>query len=508
MPAQTEQRWFTSGPGIVGLLGLATLLLHFATNSQYGYHGDEFYFIACGEHLEFGYVDHAPLIAVVAKVSRVLLGDSLFAIRFFPALAGAVTVILTGRIVQLLGGSRFAQAVAALTVIIAPVYLRTGNMLCIPAFEPLFWTLGSYLVVIIIKESRPRLWLAVGAVAGFGLLNKHSMLLWGFGLVVGLLLTSARRHLLSKWIWLGGLVAGVVILPNLIWQMQNDWLTLQFIRQLNENVMSRITPLEFGAGQVIYVHPINAPIWIAGLAFLLLAKGAKPYRLLGWSYVALFVLLNVIKSKIYYLSPAYPVLLAAGAMAIDEFIRRRAWRRVRPALVTVLAAAGIAYLPLGLPVLPIKQCERYVRVLTAGLLDNIYEVIELYYAMFGWEHQVSVVARGYDALPADEQAVCSIWARVYSQAGAIDLFGPKYGLPSAICGHMNYHLWGPGQATGEVMITLGIPPEWLHQLFDEVTLVETIQAEVSVPWQTDLPVYLCRKPKLRLEDAWPVFRYF
>ena len=508
MPRVFTKEWSLSGPALVAYLAVAKLLLHFATNGQYGYHGDELYFMACGEHLDWGYVDHAPLIAFVAKVSRLLLGDSLFAIRFFPALAGALTVVLTGLIVRAFGGGRFAQCLASLTVIIAPVYLRTGNILAIPSFEPLFWTLSSYLVVLIFKQDRPRLWLLVGVVAGLGMLNKHSMLLWGFGLVAGLMLTSARKHLLKGWIWLGGLLAVVVVSPNLIWQMQHDWLTLQFIRNLNENVMTRITPLEFGAGQIIYVHPVNAPIWLAGLAYLLLASRAKPYRVLGWSYVALFVLLNVIKSKIYYLSPVYPVLLAAGALAVDEFIRRRAWRWLRPALVTVVVAAGGVYLPLGLPVLPVKQCEQWARAATFHLLDDIYEVVDLYYAMFGWENQVAVIAGVYESLPPEDRSACSIWTQNYSQAGAVDFFGTRHGLPKAICGHMSYHMWRPSDATGEVMITLGIPAEWLQRLFEDVHLVDTIVAEISVPWETNVPVHVCRKPKVPIEEYWATYRYF
>jgi hypothetical protein len=500
--------WLLGGPALVCYLAAAKLLLHFMTNGQYGYHGDEFYFMACGDRLDFGYVDHAPFIALVAKVSRLLLGDSLFALRFFPALAGALTVVLTGLIVREFGGGRFAQCLAALAVIISPAYLRIGNMLCIPAFELPYWTLASYIVVVILKRDRPKLWLVVGLVCGAGLLNKHSMLLWGFGIVAGVLLTPARRHLASKWLWLGGLVALVLFLPNLIWQIQHDWVTLEFLRNLNEHVMKRISVVEFGFGQIIYVHPANLPIWLLGLGCFLLSKGLRPYRLLGWSYVALFVLLNVIKSKIYYLSPAYPLLLAGGAYAIGEFLCRRRWRLARPALVAFLVAGGGVFAPLGLPLLPLKQCERYARTITGGVLDNIYEVIELYYAMYGWENQVATVARVYEKLPPEDRSRCTIWAGNYSEAGAIDFFGRRYGLPRAISGHTSYHMWGPGDATGEVVIAFGVWHPSLEEFYAEVTQVEVVRSELSVTWETDLPVYVCRKPKMPIDQFWPRVGHF
>ncbi|UCE59163.1 MAG: glycosyltransferase family 39 protein [Phycisphaerales bacterium] len=492
-----------SGPALVSYLALGKLLLHFATNGQYGYHGDEFYFIACGEYLDCGYVDHAPLIAVVAKLSRLLLGDSLFAIRFLPALAGAFTVVLAGRLTREMGGTRFAQCLAALVVIIAPVYLYAGNMLCIAAFEPLFWTSASYLVVLVLRYNRPRLWLAVGLVCGLGLLNKHSMLLWGFGLVVGLLLTSARRQLGSRWLWLGGLVALIVFAPNLAWQIQHDWPTLRFIQHINEHVMSRITVIEFALGQLFYEHPISFPIWISGLGSLLICRRLRTFRLFGWAYLALFVLLNLIKSKIYYLAPVYPVLFAAGAVTIDGFIAQKQWRHVRPILAGALVVGGVLTLPLGLPVLSIKQSQRYVQTLTGGLLNKIDEVNNEYYAVCGWGNQVETVARVYAALPPDDQAKCSIWAGNYAEAGAIDFLGRRYGLPGAISGHNSYHMWGPGDASGEVMIVFGVWDGWREEFFEDVTLVATIRSEMSIPSEANVPVYVCRKPKMPISEFWP-----
>jgi hypothetical protein len=343
-------------------------------------------------------------------------------------------------------------------------------------------------------------------VAGLGLLNKHTMLLWGFGLVVGLVLTPARRYFASRWLWLGGLIAFVVFLPNLAWQFQHDWPTLQFIRILNRQVMSRISLLEFGLGQALYIHPANVPIWLAGLAFFLLSKRARPLRLFAWSFLALVALLIFIKSKIYYLSPAYPVLLAGGVFAIDEFLRRRSSRWLRPALATGLGLAGVAFVPIGLPVLSLARYERYVQTLSGGVLDDIHEVTQDYYGMHGWEDQVASVARLYHSLPPEEQSRCCIWAANYAEAGAIDFFGRRYDLPKAICSHMSYHLWGPGECAAEVTLALGVSVDWLEEFFAQVTRVGFIHSKIAYPWETDVPVYICRKPRMPIGQFWPRIR--
>jgi 4-amino-4-deoxy-L-arabinose transferase-like glycosyltransferase len=491
---------------VVGGLALLVLALHLATNGRYGYHGDELYFIACGEHLDFGYVDHAPLIAVWAKLSRMLMGDSLFAIRLAPAITGALAVWLTGAIARRLGGGTFAQGVCALAVVIAPAYLRIGNMLCIPGMELLWWTLASYLVVIILKEERQRLWLLVGVVAGVGLMHKHSMLFWGFGLTAGLLLTSARRCFARPWVWLGGVIAVLIFLPNIIWQIRNDWPTLEFLRIINRDVMSGISPLQFPFGQVLYMNPVSLPIWIAGLVFFFARKGGRPFRAFGWQYVVVLVTLILIKSKIYYLVPIYPVLLAGGAVAIEGRLAKWRARWLRPALVSVMVVTGAALAPAGLPLLPLDLYTPYARTVSLGQLDNIWEIVHDYYFMCGWEEQVAAVAEVYHALPEEDRQACTIVGQSYGRAGAVDLFGPAYGLPKAISWQLSYHLWGYGDASGEVLVTLGVPPELIGQFYDEVTVVKRVHMEHCVPHIQDTPICVCRRPKMPLSDVWASVR--
>jgi len=477
------------------------ILAHLPVLARYGFHHDELYFIACGAHPAFGYVDHPPLVPWIARLSTSLFGDSLVGLRLFPLLAGAAAMFMLAVLVWRLGGGVFAQLTAGLAFLIAPVYLRSQNMLCIPAFEPLFWTLGAYFLVRIIQEDNPRLWLWVGVVTGVGLLNKHAMLFFGFGLVVALALTPLRRHFKSPWLYLGGAVAGLIFLPNLVWQATNDWATVGFLMNLNEGVMSGISVLQFLAGQILYLNPVNAILWIWGLVFFFTRPG-KEYRALGWMWLAIFVLLVVTRSKIYYLAPAYPMLLAGGAVALARWVeRRRAW--LRPVTAGVLILAGVAMAPLSLPILHIDTTEQYIHRMTFGAFENVYELTRDLRGMFGWHERVAAVAAVYHRLPPAEQATAVIFAPHYGGAGAVDLFGPEYGLPPATSLSMSYWLWGlPEQGSLTPVIGVGWDKETMEKLFDEVEVARVIRLEHAAPGGADFPVTICRQPKYDLRALW------
>jgi hypothetical protein len=488
-------------------LALAKLLLHLWFSSGYGYFRDEFYYLACGEHLDWGYVDQPPLTPLLAFLTRQFLGDSLLALRFLPAVAGALLVLLTGLMARELGGGRFAQGLAAVSAIAAPVYLGIDHIFTVNAFDHLFWTLGAYLVILVVKRGDPRLWLVFGLVAGVGLQNKLSMLFFGFGVVVGLLLTPHRKYILGKWLWVGGLIAFVIFLPYFLWQFQHDWPMLELLQRGKLYKNYPLSPLQFLWGQVLEVHPFNLPIWLAGLYFYLVSKPGKPYRLLGWTYVAILIIFFVLKAKTYYLAPAYPMLLAAGAFAIETFIRERQWNWLKPATVGLLLAGGIVTAPFAMPVLPVETYIKYQSFL--GIeppkteRHKFGKLPQGYADMFGWENMAATVAKVYNSLQPEERAKCAIFTSNYGEAGAIDFFGKKYGLPKAISGHNNYWLWGPGNHTGEIVITVGESLEDVKKTFDQVELGATVVSEYAMPYESDLPVYICRKPKVSLPEVWP-----
>lgn len=512
MTTRDFSEFLKSDRGMLCLLALAKLLLHFFTNGQYGYFRDELYYIDCSEHLDWGYVDQAPLIAVVTRAARLLFGESLFALRLFPAVAGALLVFLTGLITRELGGKRFAQLLAALAVIVAPIYLLLGTLLTMNAFEPLLWMLAAYLLLLIIKRENPRLWPLFGVVAGFGLLNKHSTLFFGFAVVVGLLLTPQRKFLADKWLWLGGFIAFLIFLPNLLWQVEYGWPTLEILKNVEVEKNYPVTPTEFFTGQILLMHPVTFPLWLAGLYFYLGSKEGRAYRALGWAYVIIFLVFIYLRAKVYYLAPAYPMLFAAGACVAERLFERSKQSWLKPATVSLIIVAGLVTAPLALPVLPVETYLDYSRRLgIQGVRTENHRLAKLpqhFADMFGWKEMAATVAEVYHRLPPDEQEKCAIFANNYGEAGAINFFGREYGLPRAISGHQNHYLWGPRDYSGEVVITIGSDLEDLEQLFEQVELGATIRHPYAMPYEDDLPVYVCRRMKLPLREFWPNAKRF
>lgn len=493
-------------------LALGKIGIHFLVSGQYGYFRDELYYMVCGENLAFGYVDHPPFVAIVTKVARLLFGDSLFALRFFPAIAGGLVVFLTGMIVRELGGKRFAQFLAALAVILSPIFLGLGSFLSMNPFDHLFWTLSAYILVMILKSDKTKLWVLFGVVLGLGLQNKYSIIFFGLGLFVGLVLTTNRKFLISPKLWLTGIIAFLIFLPNLIWQIVNKWQTLEFMRNASLYKNLPLAPLEFLTGQILEMHPFLFPILLFGLCYYLLSKSGKPFRIFGWMYLTIFILFIMTRAKTYYIAPIYPIMFAAGAIAIETFILNKKRNWLKPVTVSFLILGGVSAAPMALPVLPVETYISYSEFL--GLAAPPTERHEMgrlpqhYADMFGWENMAATVAKAYQQLSLEEREKCGIFTGNYGEAGAINFFGQKLGLPKAISGHNNYWLWGPREYTGEVMLFIGVREHHLKSMFKEVKQVEIIKHKYVMPYENNLPVYLCKGPMLSMEEIWPRLKNF
>lgn len=496
---------------LVGM-SLLKLAIHLLSNGGYGYFRDELYFIACGEHLDFGYVDHPPFVALVTKLSRLLLGDSLFALRLFPAIAGAFVVFLTGLIVRELGGKKFAQMLACVSVIISPVILGIGNYMSMNVFDHLFWTLAAFLLIRILKTDNTKLWLVLGAVLGVGLQNKHSIFFFGFGLLVGLALTSARKHLFTLELWLGVTVAFIIFLPHLIWQFVHGFPSVEFIRNASLYKNLSLSPQEFLLGQMVEMHVFLVPILLLGIVFFLLFKSAKSYRVFGWMYIAISVLFILTSAKTYYIAPIYPLMFAGGAAAFEHLIRKWDIRWLRPATLAFLCGGGLLSAPLALPILPVQTFIKYAdRLGISPPKSENHEIGRLpqhFADMFGWKELARSVSVVYQDLSPGDQAKCGIFAQNYGEAGAIDFFGPEYGLPKAISGHNNYWLWGPNHYTGDVMILIGGDRSDYEQLFESIEQAGLFQHDYVMPYENNLPLFVCRGLKTPIEELWPQLKHY
>jgi hypothetical protein len=491
---------------------LAALALHFFARERYGFFRDELYYIACGNHLAFGYVDQPPLVAVAARLSQFGLGAGLAGFRCLPALAGALLVFLTGWTARELGGRRFAQALAALAALLAPLYLAFGSFLSMNAFEPVLWLGCAYILVRILNGGDQRLWLLFGALAGIGLQNKHTMLMFGFAVVVGLLLTRDWKCLSSKWLWLGGAVALAIFLPNLIWEAQHHWPQIEVVRNCQRLKNSPSGVLRFFGDQALFLNPVALPVVVAGLAWLFASATGRRFRVLAWGFVVVTVVVVVLHGKSYYPVPYYAVLFAAGGVALEQFLDRRRLQ-LRAAYLVMLVVSGLVMLPFSVPVLSLETLLRYQNVITLGNVvkmerDSEGELHQLYADMLGWENMTATIAEVYHRLPPTDRDQCAILAGNYGEAGAIDLLGAKYGLPPAISGHNNYYLWGTHGHTGEVVILFGQNAESTKARFNSVEEVAIISSPHAAAAERRLPVYLCRQPKAPLAEWWRSLRFF
>ncbi|MCX6556067.1 MAG: glycosyltransferase family 39 protein [Candidatus Aminicenantes bacterium] len=497
------------------LLASVKLLVHLATNlfGGYGFFRDEFYYLACSKHMAWGYVDQPPFSIAALWLNRHLFGDSLFALRLLPAVAGAATVFLAGLIARELGGERFAQALAACSVITAPLLLGMNSFFSMNSFDILFWTLALYLVAVITENEAPKYWLLLGLVLGLGLLNKISVLWLGAGLFVGLLLATHRKLLLMKKAWIAAGIAFMLFLPHVIWQVVNHFPTLEFIRNASAEKYAAVSPLAMFKEQIMNMNQLTFLFWLPGMVYFLVANPAKRFRIFPIIYLAVFCILAVNgSSKSEYLGPLFPMLFALGAVAFEKFILKVKWHRLKPVFLLLLLLSGVALAPFAIGVLSVERYIAYAQAL--GNVPSTPEKKELaklpqFYAdRFGWEKMVAAVAGAYGTLTAEEKATCAIVANNYGEAGAIDFFGSKYGLPKAICGHNNYWLWGARGASGEVVIRLGGSLDAMMESYREVVRAGMFHDDYCMPFENDMVVWILKERLRPLQDDWAEFKHF
>jgi len=504
-------------PEVWALLGgfaVAAFVLHAFLYRGYGFFRDELYFIACSKHLDWGYVDQPPGVAVLAWFGRHLFGDTLFAVRFFPIVFVSLLIILVGLTARAMGGGRFAVALASLCAFAVPQYF--GTWLNTDMFMMLGWAACAWIAARIFRGESPRLWVWFGVFAGLALQGKHAMVLFGFAFAAGLLL-SDRRSFLGRWLWIGSLIAFLIALPNIIWEIQHNWATYELLSNIahsDKNVV--LSPLNYLGSNIMSFTILPSIIAFLGLGWLLFSGRGKPFRTLGWTWLISFLLIILLKGKNYYLTPLYSTLFAAGSVGIGSWIdglhHNPLFRKSAKPLLFALTLIGCMIgWPFAMPMMPVEKFIAYEAAL--GIQPSKTETKELaklpqqYADQFGWPELTAQVAKVYRSIPEADRKSCGIFAQNYGEAAAIDYFGPAYGLPPAISGHQNYFYWGPRDFTGSCLVVIGRTREQLRQQYETVIEMGELYHPYAMPFENHREIWIVHGPKYgTLQEAWPAFK--
>lgn len=469
---------------LVGL-GATTMVAHALTGAGFGFHGDELQFMDDARHLAWGYVPYPPMTPFLARLSLDMFGLSIVGFRFFASLAQALGIILTGVMARDMGGGMRAQVLAGAAYV--PYALGAGALMVYNSFDNICWILAAFFVIRLLRSEDARWWIAVGASVGLGMMAKYSMAFFAVAIVVGFLLTDGRRYLASRWLWIGCVTALLICAPNLLWEVRHHFVSLDFLRSIHARDVSVGRTQTFLPDQI--THTI-AVLWFAGLLFCFKSDSGKRFRTVGWIYVIVFVAFLIARGNGYYLAAAYPMLYAGGSvlwerrLASRPNLQGRLWH-VTWAIVTGSAVmAGLIALPIGPP-----QWLKW-KMRMPELRDEV-----------GWEDLVATVASVRDSIPSDGRGRVALLSGGYAVAGALDLYGARYGLPPAISRINSYGERGYGEPPPDTVIVIGIPREFLDAHFASCRAAAQIRNRYGVVNRSYLQdVFVCRG----LVEEWPL----
>jgi 4-amino-4-deoxy-L-arabinose transferase-like glycosyltransferase len=477
------------------------LVLHLLTAGNYGIFRDEYYYLACARRLAWGYVDQPPLSIAVLACLRAVFGEGILALRLVPALCASALIVLAADIAARLGGGRFAQILAAVTMSVGSVMLVVTGFYSMNALDLVFWAGAWALLARWAAAPEPRLLLWLGALLGVGLMNKIGLLVLGAALAIALPLTPLRRTLRTPAPYLAGGLALLITLPHVLWQQSHGWPTLEFIANAQREKIVGMAPLAFLGEVILEQQPASLLVWAAGLAWLLFAPRARPQRLLGFAVATAGALLMLQRAKPYYAAGLFPLLFAAGACAWEGFTSHGRRRALRPALLVLLAGSGLFFLPLGVPILPVDSYARWQQwtgiAPAAQEVGHTSQLPQHYSDRFGWEELAAEVARVAGTLPPDERARAVVIARNYGEAGALEYWRDRYRLPAVVSGHNNYYFWAPADLALDTVIVVGWREAQVRESFADVVRA----GELRHPWalENGVPVWVARRPIL----TWP-----
>jgi 4-amino-4-deoxy-L-arabinose transferase-like glycosyltransferase len=454
-----------------------------AVADRYGWHRDELYYLASSRHLALGYVDYPPLTPLLARLDQAIFPGSLPALRLLTVLAGAAIIVVAALIARELGGDRLAQTLAALAVLISPMFVGANILFQTVSFDQLVWAIACLLFVRLLRGADPREWLLLGLVFGIGLETKYTVIGLGAAILIGLLSTNQRQQLASRWPWLGFGLATVLFVPNLAWQAGHHWDSVAYT--LNHRGATD-GPIAFWIQQLLLAGPQLLPIVVMGIVWL---WRREQFRAAAVTIVAVELFFFLVGGKAYYPAPIYPLAYAAGCVWFVEAVRQRWIRRVA---VAVAVAITVVLLPIGLPILPAK-----------AMADSwVWKARKDFADMYGWPELTQQVTTVYQQLPLADRNSVTILASNYGEAGALDFYGR--GLPLVVSPHLTYYYWAPAHMTPSTVIVVGYPRQYLATFFGDIQQAGTITNSYNLRNEEfGKPIWICRSPLVPLDQAWP-----
>jgi len=486
---------------IIVILALVKFVVHAIANNNYGFHRDELLHLSVSEHLDWGFFEFPPFIAFLGRLSHIFFDYSLWGTRLFPTLAGIAILVLCCLIAKELGGKSKALFLAGICVLAFLPFYRNHTLFQPVAFDQLFWTLGFYFLIKYLNSEHKKYLIFWGITLGIGLLNKYTILVWAFGILIGLFFYKRGALFKNKWLYISAFISLLVFLPNILWQVQHDFPLIRHLQELNESQLDAAGPFDFGLEQLYF--PFTLIVSLFGIAAFLIDKNLKKYRAIGVAALVTFFTMWLLSSKPYYIFAIYPVLFAGGAVKIAALVKRK------PVFVYVIAAVvllpSIPFIPELTPILPI---EKFVSYTNKKEVNGRVELTGDYADMFGWEEQVKLVDSVYTSLSEKERGTTILWAENYGEAGALKILGKKYGLPNPISRHGSFWSWGYQNKNATTWISLGNEQEAVAYAFEECTLVKIIRHTYAIGEENGIPIYICRKPKVDIEQWWKAYEEY
>lgn len=478
---------------LISILAFLKLIIQLVGNANYGFHRDELLHLSVSEHLDWGFMEFPPFISWLGKLSYLFFDYSLMGTRLFPTLAGVGILILCCLMAKEFKGNKYAILIAGVSVLAFLPFYRNHTLFQPVAFDQFFWTLAFYYLIRFIHTENKKYLLCIGLTLGLGLMNKYTMLMWAFGVFVGMIFHKKGKFFKNTYCYLSGLLALLIVSPNIIWQFQNNLPLLRHLQALAEVQSEASSPFAFGLKQLDF--PLTLIVSIFGLVFLF---SKSQYRALGIAAILIFINMWLLQAKAYYVFALYPLLFAAGATKIADLLKNK-----RPfwnyGLASLLFLSALPLIPYLTPVLPIENFVQYADLKEE---NGRIELTGDYADMFGWEEQVKLVDSVYRSLSIEEQAKTVLWAENYGEAGALKILGKQYGLPKPISRHGSFWQWGHGKEDAEIWISLGNETPSVEYVFEETELVKIIRHTYAIGEENGIPLYICRKPKLDIPQWW------